>query len=113
MIFPWHIPSVVTHHDGLSVLHINLCNIASYTLCMYTYVHILPLCKSAQDTVDTLDNLLNETNDIVFQETLTQVNMYIYMHICVYVCVYVCVCAYVCVSFLPVFLALICHHIYT
>ena len=107
MIFPWHTPSIVTYHDGLPVLHINLCNTASYMLCMYTYVHILYSHKSAQDIVDTLDNLLNQTNGIIFQETLTQVNMYIYMHMCVYVRVYVCV------SFLPVFLALVYHHIHT
>ena len=98
MIFPWHTPSIVTYHDGLPILHINLCNTASYMLCMYTYVHILYLYKFAQDTVDTLDNLLNQTNGIIFQETLTQVNMYIIIiHAYMCVCVCICVCVHMCV----------------
>ena len=44
-------------------------------LCTYiSYVHILHFHKSTQDTVDTLNNLLDQVNDIIFQETLTQVH---------------------------------------
>ena len=61
-------------------------------MCIYvcTYICYIYIHKSSQDAVDTLNNLLDKTNDKIFQEILTQACIYtvctlanVRMYICV------------------------------